>query len=328
MTEQENRENLPDIKLLISGLSGNFKNHYRKTDIKNDFPVRLFNGRNPKIHGFDFISADLYPPLLFIIIYRKLPEEYLKELTEKLISSFPDNQVLIQDRSSRPFRLVRTEGDIPEEIIITETGLKYLIHPFRGQNPGFFPDMREGRKLVKELVKACENPCRVLNLFSYTCAFSVTALSAGAEKVVNIDMNRRSLDIGKRNHRLNHESIPGGYRNQASFLSHDIFKSFGKLRKEGPYSLIIADPPPSQKGSFNLDRDYPKLLKRLPDMLTTDGSLLLTYNGPNRTWEEFEEMARTSLGNMIFTGRIEPPEDFASAEPGLGLKILLLKKPD
>lgn len=70
---------------------------------------------------------------------------------------------------------------------------------------------------------------KVLNLFAYTCAFSVAALKGGADEVVNMDMSKGALAIGKQNHLLN------GLTAGARFLGHDIFKSWGKLKKNsGP----------------------------------------------------------------------------------------------
>ena len=84
----------------------------------------------------------------------------------------------------------------------------------------------------------------VLNLFAYTCAFSVVALQAGARLVVNVDMGQGTMATGQQNHQIN--GITAG----ASFLVHDIFKAWGKINRSGPYGLVIVDPPSYQKGSF------------------------------------------------------------------------------
>ena len=274
------------------------------------------------------MNLDYYPPLLFLTLYRPFCGCELDEWLEDLCRAYPGCGLLVQDRSSRPFRIALEKGEVPEEFFINEGGLEYYVQPRRGQNPGFFIDMRDGRKLIGKIVgeKKEKGPVSVLNLFAYTCSLSVAALASGAEKVVNIDMNRNSLNLGKRNHRLNHKNISGGYVNQALFLAHDVFKSFGKLRREGPYSLIIADPPPSQKGSFDLRKDYPKLLRKLPEMLTPEGELLLTLNSPEMNWEDFEALAAECLPGDYGMERIQPPPDFRAAEEGRGLKLLRMGK--
>ena len=291
-------------------------------------PARLLYGRGGIAPGFEDLNIDIYPPLVFVTLYGCFSDGELREMYECLKRITAGKPVIIQDRSVRP-AVTRIADEYPDEIIVTEAGLQYYLNPGRGQNPGFFIDMRDGRALIRELVGDFSNAgaeVRVLNLFAYTSALSVAALAAGAAFVVNIDKNRRSLDIGRKNHRLNHGNFPGGYRNQALFLPHDIFKSFGKLKKEGPYTLIIADPPPSQKGSFIMMKDYPRLLKRLPEMLEPGGRLLLTQNGPGWSWEDFEALIRENLPDFRELQRVQPPADFAPSEDGRGLKIIIASR--
>lgn len=290
-------------------------------------PHRLLFGRGGGFPDLSGINIDRFPPLTLVTLYEPYCNEEVLILAKALETVFSGSPLMIQDRSVRPATLRMERGEIPREFTITETGLNFLVHPDRGQNPGFFPDMRIGRKLIRKIVaqKCSEKEnIKVLNLFAYTCSLSVAAVASGASKVVNIDMNRRSLDIGKRNHRLNHENIPGGYQTQAIFLAHDIYKSFGKLKKEGPYDLIIADPPPNQKGSFLLVKDYPRLIKRLPDMLLPEGHILLANNLPGWTWEEFETMVKENLPLISSMEKIEPPDDYAPKVSGRGLKVLNL----
>ena len=290
-----------------------------------DEPHRLLYGRGGGFPGLRGINIDRFPPLTLITLYEDFSQEEVVSLGQIVEKIYPESPLMIQDRSKRPATLRLEKGEIPKEFTIVENGLEFFIHPERGQNPGFFPDMREGRLLIRKMVtqmSSTTEKIHVLNLFSYTCSLSVAAVAAGASKVINIDMNRRSLDIGKRNHRLNHKAIPGGYQTQAAFLSHDIFKSFGRLKKEGPYNLIIADPPPNQKGSFLLAKDYPRLIRRLPEMLKPGGEILLANNLPGWSWEDFESMVKENLPPLKAIKRLDPPKDYAPISPGRGLKII------
>ncbi len=290
-------------------------------------PVRLLFGRGGRAPGFEDINIDFFPPLIYAALYRMYSEDEIIQLEKVLNGMFPGCPVLVQDRSVRPAEFRNCTEEIPQELTVTEGGLNFLIHPLRGQNPGFFSDMRSARRYIRELivqdVSSGSGEFNVLNLFSYTCALSVAALAAGAAKVVNIDKNSRSLEIGKRNHSMNSEVFPDGKGSKAVFLPHDIFKSFGKLGKEGPYSLIIADPPPTQMGSFMTMKDYPRLLKRLPGMLAPGGRILLSHNSPGWGWDDFEAMVSENLEGCQILSRLEPPPDFAPAEAGRGLKILV-----
>ncbi|EWS59850.1 Ribosomal RNA large subunit methyltransferase I [Hydrogenophaga sp. T4] len=115
-------------------------------------------------------------------------------------------------------------GSVPEPHVVTERGARYLVHVLKGQNHGLFLDMAEGRQWVREHAAGA----KVLNLFAYTCAFSVAALQGGAKQVVNVDMSAVAIAIGQQNHALN------GLQAGASFLAHDIFKTWGKLTRSGP----------------------------------------------------------------------------------------------
>ncbi len=90
--------------------------------------------------------------------------------------------------------------------------------------------------------------------------------------------------------------------------------------------MIIADPPPSQKGSFDAPKDYPRLLRRLPEMLALDGILFLTHNGSGMTMEEFRGMVNLHLPEMLIMEEVEPAEDFPSRDQGRGLKILICRR--
>jgi 23S rRNA (cytosine1962-C5)-methyltransferase len=148
---------------------------------------------------------------------------------------------------------------VPDPHVVTENGARFRVHVLRGQNHGLFLDMAEGRRWVREMPRPAARPRpKVLNLFAYTCAFSVVALQAGAKQVVNVDMSHGAMAIGQQNHQLN------GITTGASFLAHDIFSSWGKITRSGPYDLVIVDPPSYQKGSFVATKDYARLMRRLP----------------------------------------------------------------
>ena len=168
-------------------------------------------------------------------------------------------------------------GTVPDPHVVTENGSSFRVHVLKGQNHGLFLDMAEGREWVRAFVRnygADQPRLKVLNLFAYTCAFSVVALQAGAKQVVNVDMSHGAMAIGQQNHPIN------GITTGATFLMHDIFKTWGKITRSGPYGLVIVDPPSYQKGSFIATKDYAKLMRRLPELLAPGGYALLCLNAP------------------------------------------------
>jgi len=124
-------------------------------------------------------------------------------------------------------------------------------------------------------VRANAKDLRVLNLFAYTCGFSVAAIAGGARQVVNNDMSRPALDWGKENHALN--AHPD---RQVAYLPHNLFKTWGKVRKFGPYDMVIIDPPTNQRGSFNAEKQYGAVLKQVAKLMAPGSLAAICLNSP------------------------------------------------
>jgi 23S rRNA (cytosine1962-C5)-methyltransferase len=208
-------------------------------------------------------------------------------------------------------------GSVPEPHVVTEQGAKYLVHVMRGQNHGLFLDMANGREWLKRHAQH-EN---ILNLFAYTCAFSVVALQGGAAQVVNLDMSQGALAVGQQNHRLN--DLPA----KARFLGHDIFKTWGKIGKMGPYGVIVVDPPSYQKGSFIASKDYIKLIRRLPGLLEPQGHVLLCLNAPELDTVFLRHLVTEAAPGLNFIERLVNPPAFVDVDPEKSLKVLHYQMP-
>jgi 23S rRNA (cytosine1962-C5)-methyltransferase len=207
-------------------------------------------------------------------------------------------------------------GQLPNPHVVTENGIRFLVDLQSRQNTGIFPDMRSGR----EFVMANSKHGKVLNLFSYTCGFSLAAMQGGADHVMNMDMSKGVLKVGKQNHQLN------GFERGVSFLPHDILKSFGKLKKAAPFDLIIVDPPSFQKGSFILTKDYQKVLRRLPELLCDTTQLLLCANSPELSEDAFKALINENTqGAIEFVERLAPTERFIEVDSDKSLKALVYK---
>jgi len=134
---------------------------------------------------------------------------------------------------------------------------------------------------------------------------------------VNVDMARGALNTGRENHRLNEQDL-----NKVRFEGVDIFRSFGRLKRHGPYDLLICDPPTFQKGSVDISRDYAKIIRRLPEFMADGADLIMCLNAQQLD-EAFlkGEMARECPG-AEFQEMIPAPEVFKEAIAGRGLKVL------
>jgi len=207
-------------------------------------------------------------------------------------------------------------GEVPEPHIVTEDGQKFRVFTQpRGRNHGLFLDMACARAWVKHHAKGQT----VLNLFAYTCAFSVAALSGGAAKVVNLDMNKGALATGRQNHELN------GLTSGAWFLGHDVFKSWAKIKRFGPYGMILVDPPSYQKGSFVAKDDYAKLLRRIPSLLCSGGYALLCLNAPELDTGFLQSQVEGAAPELQFVERLANPASFPTVWPQKALKVLVYR---
>ena len=292
---------------------------------------RIFHGRGGLYPGCEHWSLDVFPPVFVLTSFQPASDEDLAAVGAALAARWaqiapeqPLNWVYQCRHTSHTSGHAETRlmaGSVPEPHVVTENGARFAVHLLRGLNHGFFLDMAEGRRWVREHM-AARPGLKVLNLFAYTCAFSVVARLAGVQQVVNVDMAAGALATGQQNHRLN------GITSGASFLPHDVFNSWGKLGRGGPYDLVVLDPPSFQKGSFVATKDYPRLLRRLPGLLAPGGHALLCLNAPE-LGEAFlcDGLAHEAPGLQVVERLANPPA-FADASPDRALKVLVVRAPD
>ncbi len=293
-------------------------------NLPGDEACRLFHGRGCLFPGLEQITLDWYPPVLLLTAFKPIADDFRESLITLLNNLWHQHwqldgkvNLVFQQRGTGMAEVTLMSGAVPEHHIVVEQGRKSIVHLMRGQNHGLFLDMRNGREWVEQNAQGRN----VLNLFAYTCAFSVAALKGGAKQVVNIDMSKGALAIGRDNHKIN--GVNDNYR----LLGHDIFKSWGKLRKLGCYDLIIADPPSNQKGSFVASKDYPRLLRKLPELLAPGGEVLLCLNAPELSCDFLQTQVAHECPELTLVQRIENPHTFADVDSNRALKVLLYKKP-
>ncbi|MGG7672631.1 class I SAM-dependent methyltransferase [Pseudomonas sp. WC2] len=286
---------------------------------------RLFHGRGRCWPGLEQLTVDWLQGVVLVSLFKEpLPEQLaaLKRLLLDITEADEWQQsgahtLLIQHRYLPQSTAEWLLGAEIDEMTIVEGGLQYRIDLGLKQNTGLFLDMRYGRNWVREQASGK----RVLNLFAYTCGFSVAAIEGGADHVVNLDMSRAALSRGRDNHRLNGHDL-----SKVSFLGHDLFKSWGKVINSGPYDLVIIDPPSFQKGSFLLTKDYQRVLRRLPELLTAQGTVLACMNDPAFGSDFLIDGVTQEAPGLRFEQRLENPPEFADVDPQSGLKALVFQR--
>ena len=282
---------------------------------ENNDAQRLFHGRGHAYSGYEHVNIDWYAPLVLITLYRDVSDEWLTRLAQHIAQQLPQAQhIVAQQRHVRNGPFIWLQGDTVDKLEISEQQLNYWLTLGKQQNTGIFLDMANGRRWLQSV---CRDKS-VLNLFAYTCAFSVAAHAGGAKKIVNVDMSKASLSQGRENHRLNGQDLE-----RVIFEGVDIFKSFGRLKKHGPYDVIVCDPPTFQKGSVNIERDYQKIIRRIPQLANPGAELLMCLNAPDLDEEFLKAQMAEHCPDCQFVKRLANPEVFVEAQQGKGLKALL-----
>jgi 23S rRNA (cytosine1962-C5)-methyltransferase len=152
--------------------------------------------------------------------------------------------------------------------------MRVVVELGRGVQTGLFVDQRDNRRRVREL----SSGARTLNLFSYTSSFGVAAALGGAERVVNVDVSKRALDISRDNFREN-----GVDPALHGFVQADALEWLARAaKKHERFELIVLDPPSfARKGggaAFSVREHYGVVAERALRVLAPGGHLLAVTN--------------------------------------------------
>ncbi len=165
-------------------------------------------------------------------------------------------------------------GELPPALLpIEEHGMKLLVDIQHGHKTGYYLDQRDSRLATRRYV---ENKLCVLNCFSYTGGFAVSALMGGCSQVVSVDTSQEALDIARQNVELNKLDL-----SKAEFVRDDVFKLLRTYRDRGEkFDVIVMDPPKFVENKSQLMgacRGY-KDINMLAIQLLNEGGILLTFS--------------------------------------------------
>jgi 23S rRNA (cytosine1962-C5)-methyltransferase len=166
-------------------------------------------------------------------------------------------------------------GIAKEFFPVTEYGVKFYVNLIDYLDTGLFLDHRETRRLVASVAK----DKRVLNLFAYTCSFSVHAAAAGATFTKSVDMSNTYTAWGKDNFILNGLSLDSN-----EILRADCLKFFDQEILSGArYAIIIIDPPTISRSKkmdqlFDIQIDYITLIAKSLKLLAPEGIIFFSTN--------------------------------------------------
>lgn len=274
---------------------------------------RVFHGRGRRYPGFEYLCIDWYPPVLLMTLYEAA--DNLNELLESILAGDEHQQieaVIVQRRDQAGAPAECVYGDCAEQLTVVENGLKFEVHPGRRQNAGLFMDMRLMRKWLTEH-SAQRN---VLNLFAYTCSLSVAALAGGADSVTSVDISKTSMAWGMRNHQLNQQPEA-----QVKAIPYNLFTSWGRIKQFGRYDLVIIDPPTRQRGSFDAEKNYATVVKRLRSLCNPGADVIACLNSPFLETQWLFDLFDRHCPQAQFVERLPISPEYQDQEPERGLKI-------
>jgi len=205
----------------------------------------------------------------------------------------------------------------PDELVVFEEGVPYLTRLGDGLSTGLFLDQRDNRRRVREWARGQA----VLNLFAYTCPFTVAAAVGGATRTVSVDAAGPALDTGRAN--VEHAAGPGAHE----FRKGDAFVALDAAKKRGEgFGLVIVDPPThsTTRGSrWTSGKAWVDLAGRCLGVLADGGKLLACSNDRRMTQRVFRGHLEAALAADGRRGRVrlyDPPDDFPPP-PGEGAHL-------
>jgi 23S rRNA (cytosine1962-C5)-methyltransferase len=239
--------------------------------------VRLFAGESEGLPG---VVVDKYGDFVVVQWLSAGAMPWREELHEAIVSSLAPRGIYDQKRvrplagEGPPEPAVRVSGqEAPLEIVVEEEGCRFAVDVTAPLGVGFFPDMRLGRNAVAR--RAAER--RVLNLFSYTGAFSVRAAKAGASEVVAVDTAAKAHARARRNYELS-----GLDPAKLELITADALKTLERFAdRRRFFDLVVCDPPTFSHGpnkTFSATSDLGHLAGAAARILTPGGFLALATN--------------------------------------------------
>jgi 23S rRNA (cytosine1962-C5)-methyltransferase len=186
---------------------------------------------------------------------------------------FSPERLIVRESGSERDRGVRApsrEEAEPQLALFLENGLRFFADTSGGQKTGFFLDQRDNRSRLRALARGMS----VLDLFSYSGAFSVAALAGGARRAVDVDSSERALVLARETRGRN-----GFAADERDFVRADVFEDVRRRVAAGEsWDVVVCDPPAFAKKRGDLRRaarGYQDV-NRLAMSLVTPGGWLLT----------------------------------------------------
>ncbi|HET4747260.1 TPA: class I SAM-dependent rRNA methyltransferase [Streptococcus pneumoniae] len=287
---------------------------------------RLFNQEGD---GFGGLTVDLYGDYAVFSWYNSYVYQIRQTISEAFRQVFPE--VLGAYEKIRfkglDYESVHVYGqEAPDFFTVLENGVLYQVFMNDGLMTGIFLDQHEVRG---SLVDGLAMGKSLLNMFSYTAAFSVAAAMGGASQTTSVDLAKRSRELSQAHFQAN-----GLSTDEHRFIVMDVFEYFKYAkRKDLTYDVIVLDPPSfarNKKQTFSVAKDYHKLISQSLEILNPGGIIIASTNAANVSRQKFTEQIDKGFAGRSYQilNKYGLPADFAynkKDESSNYLKVISMK---
>ena len=297
---------------------------YYQDDLTTAF--RLFNQEGD---GFGGLTVDLYGDYAVFSWYNSYVYQIRKVISEAFRQVFPE---VLGTYEKIRFKGLDYESahvygqEAPDFFTVLENGVLYQVFMNDGLMTGIFLDQHEVRG---SLVDGLAMGKSLLNMFSYTAAFSVAAAMGGASQTTSVDLAKRSRELSEAHFQAN-----GISTDEHRFIVMDVFEYFKYAkRKDLTYDVIVLDPPSfarNKKQTFSVAKDYHKLISQSLEILNPGGIIIASTNAANVSRQKFTEQIDKGFAGRSYQilNKYGLPADFAynkKDESSNYLKVISMK---
>ncbi|HGQ6045652.1 TPA: class I SAM-dependent rRNA methyltransferase [Streptococcus pneumoniae] len=287
---------------------------------------RLFNQEGD---GFGGLTVDLYGNYAVFSWYNSYVYQIRQTISEAFRQVFPEvlgayEKIRFKGLDYESAHVYGQEA--PDFFTVLENGVLYQVFMNDGLMTGIFLDQHEVRG---SLVDGLTMGKSLLNMFSYTAAFSVAAAMGGASQTTSVDLAKRSRELSQAHFQAN-----GLSTDEHRFIVMDVFEYFKYAkRKDLTYDVIVLDPPSfarNKKQTFSVAKDYHKLISQSLEILNPGGIIIASTNAANVSRQKFTEQIDKGFAGRSYQilNKYGLPADFAynkKDESSNYLKVISMK---
>ena len=297
---------------------------YYQDDLTTAF--RLFNQEGD---GFGGLTVDLYGDYAVFSWYNSYVYQIRQTISEAFRQVFPEvlgtyEKIRFKGLDYESAHIYGQEA--PDFFTVLENGVLYQVFMNDGLMTGIFLDQHEVRG---SLVDGLAMGKSLLNMFSYTAAFSVAAAMGGASQTTSVDLAKRSRELSQAHFQAN-----GISTDDHRFIVMDVFEYFKYAKRKGlTYDVIVLDPPSfarNKKQTFSVAKDYHKLISQSLEILNPGGIIIASTNAANVSRQKFTEQIDKGFAGRSYQilNKYGLPADFAynkKDESSNYLKVISMK---